>query len=74
VLGFIMREWRDAATTRRACLFGKRLGHLLVLKLIIKVTEGERSSIDLPEHDVERADDRRDVCQHVAAAQEVHRL
>jgi hypothetical protein len=46
----------------------------LVLKLIIKVTEGERSSIDLPEHDVKRADDRRDVCKHVAAAQEVHRL
>ena len=64
-LGFITREWRDAAATRRACRLGERL---LVLKLIIKATEGERSSIDLPEHDVERADDRRDVGKHVPAA------
>jgi hypothetical protein len=34
----------------------------------IKATDGERSSIDLPEHDVERADDRRDVGKHVPAA------
>src|ERR1700687_4209473 len=32
------------------------------------------SSIDLAEHDVERADDRRDVGQHVAAADHVHGL
>jgi hypothetical protein len=31
--------------TRRACLLGERLVHVLVLKLIIKATEGERSSI-----------------------------
>jgi hypothetical protein len=68
VLGFITREWRDAASTRRACLLGERLGHVLVLKLIIKATEGERSSIDLPEHDIERADDRRDIGKHVPAA------
>ena len=74
VLGFITREWRDAAATRRACLLGERLGHVLVLKLIIKATEGERSSIDLPEHDVERTQNGGDVGQHVAAAQEVHRL
>jgi hypothetical protein len=67
-LGFITREWRDAAATRRACLLGERLGHILVLKLIIKATEGERSSIDLPEHDIERADDRRDIRKHVPAA------
>jgi hypothetical protein len=60
-LSLLAREWRDAAVTRRACLLGERLGHVLVLKLIIKATEGERSSIDLPEYDVERADDRRDV-------------
>jgi len=46
----------------------KSFGHVLVLKLIIKATEGERSSIDLPEYDVERADDRRDVGKHVPAA------
>jgi hypothetical protein len=33
-----------------------------------------RSAIDLPEHDVERSDDRRDVGKHMPAAQEVHRL
>ena len=36
--------------------------------------DAQRLSIDLPEHDIERANDRRDVCKHVAAAQEVHRL
>ena len=36
------------------------LGHVLVLELIIKATAGEGSLIDLPEHDVERADDCRD--------------
>src|SRR5712671_320178 len=30
-LGFVTREWRDATETRCACLFGKRLGHVLVL-------------------------------------------
>ena len=68
MLGFITREWRDAAATRRACLLGERLGHVLVLKLIIKAKDGERSSVDLPEHDIERADDRRDVGKHVPAA------
>jgi hypothetical protein len=32
------------------------------------------SAIDLPEHDVERADDCRDIGQHMPAAQEIHRL
>ena len=51
------------------CLLGERLGHVLVLKLvIIKATEGEPSSIDLPEHDVERTQNGGDVGQHVAAA------
>ena len=36
--------------------------------------DGGRSAIDLPEHDVERADDRRDISQHMPAAQEIHRL
>ena len=67
-LSLLAREWRDAAATRRACFLGERLGHVLVLKLIIKATEGERSSVDLPEYDVERADDRRDVGKHVSAA------
>ena len=67
-LGFITREWRDAAATRRACLLGERLGHILVLEPIIKAIAGERSSIDLPEHDVERTQNGGDVGQHVAAA------
>ena len=33
-----------------------------------KATAGEGSSIDLPEHDIERADDRRDIGKHVPAA------
>ena len=74
LFAFIMREWRDGVATRRACLLGERLGHVLVLELTIKATAGDGSSIDLPEHDVKRADDRRNVCKHVAAAQEVHRL
>src|ERR1700681_1075935 len=43
-LGFITREWRDAAATRRACLLGECLGHILVLKPIIKAIAGVRSS------------------------------
>src|SRR6266404_5148180 len=35
---------------------------------------GGRSAIDLPEHDVERAEDRRNIGQHMPAAQEIHRL
>jgi hypothetical protein len=34
----------------------------------------ERSPVDLPEHDVERAEDGGDVGQHVALVHEVHRL
>ena len=30
-LGFITRERWDATATRRACLLGERLGHVLVL-------------------------------------------
>jgi hypothetical protein len=36
--------------------------------------DGGRLAIDLPEHDVERADDRRDISQHMPATQEIHRL
>ena len=32
------------------------------------------SPVDFPEHNIERAEDRRDVGQHVATAQEIHRL
>src|SRR5215470_3338900 len=32
------------------------------------------SSIDLPEHDVERAEHGRDVGEHVALAEKIHRL
>ena len=40
----------------------------------MSLTNVGRSAIDLPEHDVERADDRRDIGQHMPAAQEIHRL
>src|SRR5260221_11898868 len=39
---------------------------------LIEAAAGERSAIDLPEHDVERADDRRDIRQHMPAAQEIY--
>jgi hypothetical protein len=73
-LGFITRERWDAAATRRAYFLGERLGHILVLEPIIKATAGVGLSIDLPEHDIERADDRRDIGKHVPAGKEVHRL
>src|SRR5262249_17892612 len=38
------------------------------------VSWGARSSVDLPEHDIDRAENGRHVGQHVAAAQKVHRL
>ena len=72
-LGFITREWRDAAATRRAGLLGERLGHILVLEPFIKAMAIVRSSIDLPEHDVERADDCRHVGEHVPTGQKIHR-
>ena len=34
-LGFITREWRDAAATRRACFLGKDFAHILVSKTIL---------------------------------------
>src|SRR2546423_10191198 len=40
----------------------------------MSLTTVGRSAIDLPEHDVERADDRRSIGQHRPAAQEIHRL
>ena len=36
--------------------------------------EIKRLSIDLPENDIERAYDRRDIGKHVTAGQKVHRL
>src|SRR6266446_192466 len=51
---------------------GEDLGHVAVSNYT--QGNGERSAIDLPEHDVERADDRHDIGQHMPAAQEIHRL
>ena len=33
-VGFITREWRDAAATRRACFLGESFAHVLVPKII----------------------------------------
>jgi hypothetical protein len=72
--GFIPRKRRNAAATGRAGLLGEGLGHVLVSKPLSGQPRGERSAIDLAAYNVERADDRRDIGQHVPAAQEVHRL
>src|SRR5262245_40585466 len=61
----ISRQWRHAAATS---LLREDLGHLLSLIAPHRAMLGARSAIDLPEDDVERADDRRDVGQHVPAA------
>jgi hypothetical protein len=65
--GLIARKRRNTAATRRACFLGETLGHCLAPNLI-EATAGWPSAIDLSEHDVERADDRRDVGKHVPAA------
>src|SRR5262249_22680038 len=38
------------------------------------VTGPGLSPVDFPQHNIERAEDRRDVGQHVPTAQEIHRL
>src|SRR5262245_7705979 len=71
--GFITRKRRNAAATRRAGFLREGLGHVAVSNRTNKCNGG-RSAIDLPEHDVERAEDRRNIGQHMPAAQEIHPL
>jgi hypothetical protein len=66
--GLIARKRRNTAATRRACFLGETLGHVFGSQSYREATAGELSAIDLSEHDVERADDRRDVGKHVPAA------
>jgi hypothetical protein len=54
--GFVTPKWRNAAATRRAGLLGESLDHGLASEPTSEATT--RSAINLPEHDVERADDR----------------
>ena len=52
-----------------ACMFSRRDFSVMCLAPnLIEATAGQPSAIDLSEHDVERADDRRDVGKHVPAA------
>src|SRR5277367_3132971 len=46
----------------------------LECSVMLKRSRRPRSPIDLAEHNVERAEDRADVGQHVLAAQKIHRL
>src|SRR5207245_5459797 len=71
--GLIAPQRRNAAATWRAGFLREGVGHVAVSNRTNKCN-GARSAIDLPEHDVERAEDRRDICQHMPAAQEIHRL
>ena len=49
-------------------VFSARLSVMCLAPNLIEATAGQQSAIDLSEHDVERADDRRDVGKHVPAA------
>jgi two-component system, NtrC family, sensor kinase len=69
----LQQQRRNAAATRRAGFLREGLGHVAVSNRTNKCNGG-RSAIDLPEHDVERAEDRRNIGQHMPAAQEIHRL
>src|SRR6476659_8764389 len=62
--GFIPPKRRDAPATRRAGFLREGLGHVAVYNRTNKYNGG-RSAIDLPEHDVERAEDRRNIGQHM---------
>ena len=65
--GFTL-EQRDSAATGSACFSEFRSCTCPQHISARKATAGERSSIYLPEHDIERADDRRDIGKHVPAA------
>src|SRR5262245_54327640 len=65
--GFITRKRRNAAATWRAGFLREGLGHVAVSNRTNKCTAGDQRSI-FPEHDVERAEDRRDVGQHARGA------
>src|SRR5262245_20583540 len=65
---------RNAAATGGARLVREGVGHDAVSGRAYTAMLSAGSAIDLAEHDVERADDRRDVRQHVPASQEIHRL
>ena len=67
--GFITRKRRNAAATWRAGFLREGLGQVAVSNRTNKCNGG-RSAIDLPEHDVERAENRRNIGQHMPAAQE----
>ncbi len=64
--GLIAPQQRNAAATRRAGFRRKGLGHVAISNF--SQGNGEPSAIDLPEHDVERADDCRNIGQHMPAA------
>ena len=57
-----------------------RYGHSAQAPTLAKMSQALRSlvlglsPVDFPEHNIERAEDRRDVGQHVPTAQEIHRL
>ena len=60
---------------RAFCYAGDMTGSLQLgdYPQVIKAMVSVSSSINLPEHDVERAEDRRDIGEHVAAGEEIHR-
>src|SRR5262245_49406354 len=63
---FVARKRRNTAATRGAGFFREGLGHAIFCNLTLKPMAGRWSAIDLPKHDVERADNRRDIGQHMS--------
>src|SRR6266511_1367184 len=59
----IARQRRDPAATRRAGLLSQGVGH--ILSPSHRARQCWVSAIDLAEYDIKRADDRRDVGEHV---------
>ena len=52
----------------RVHVFSASVSVMCLAPNLIEAAAGERSAIDLPEHDVERAEDPRDIGQHVPPA------
>ena len=73
-LAKLHRKWIDlGGAVRRRPHFFSASASVTSWFSFIRPIASERLSINLPEYDVERAEDRRDIGEHVATGQEIHR-